>query len=84
MIQAYYKYRPVSFEALALLAYADGKDRITQQYTADMLCLIATRPQFKPPMLHEVLKPKRAEKTVAFGSRFVDKMIRVFSKGGEK
>ena len=83
MIQAYYKYRPASFEALALLVCADGKDRLTQIYTADMLRLIASTRYEGIKPLHEWLRPSKKKKLTADKARsFVDDMIRTFGKAG--
>ena len=79
MIQAYYKYRPASFGALALLVCADGKDRAAQMYHADMLrLLVGAYYESKPPRLHDLFNGKvmTAEKANAF----VDKMFRTFRK----
>lgn len=87
MIQAYYKYRPASMEALALLVYADGKDRITQMYYADMLRVIANslKPAFQPPRLFDLQKAKpRKAITQDKASGFVDDMIARFKKGGKR
>lgn len=87
MIQAYYKYKPASYRALALLVYADGKDRMTQEYHADMLRAIAMRPSFAPPSLREILisKPKKAltrEQAKKKADSYVDKLLRTFGRGG--
>ena len=83
VIQAYYKYRPASLEALALLVYADGKDRLTAVYMADMLRACAMRPQFIPPSIHELFSKKKARKKID-GASFVDKLLRTFGKGGNE
>lgn len=82
MIQAFYKYKPASFRALALLVYADGKDRLTQKYMADMLRACAIRPQYIPPSIHEVLKakPRKATPKEKCGA-FVDNLLHTFLKG---
>lgn len=83
MIQTYYKYRPASVGALALLVRADGKDRITQQYIADMLRVVAMRPGYTPVPLREILNAKpRKQMDAPKGERFVDDMISTFRKGG--
>ena len=83
VIQAYYKYKPASFRALALLVDADGKDRMTQLYMANMLRACAMRPNFTPPGLHELMKKnKRKPTTREKGKKFVDNLIRAF-RGGE-
>lgn len=84
MIQAYYKYKPTSFVALALLVRADGKDRVTQWYTADMLRLLAARWHRDIPPLADLLTAKpRKKMTVEKANDFVDDMIRTFGKGGD-
>lgn len=83
MIQAYYKYKPASYRALALLVYADAKDRLAQAYMADMLRVCAMRPQFTPPSLHDLLNAKpRKKNTKEKGEAFVDKLLKTFGKGG--
>lgn len=83
MIQAYYKYRPASFEALALLVCADGKDRLTQIYTADMLRLVASMRYEGIKPLRELLRPSKHKKLTADKARdFVADMIRTFGKAG--
>lgn len=83
MIQAYYKYRPASFEALALLVCADGKDRLTQIYTADMLRLIASTRYEGIKPLSEWLHPSKKQKlTENKAQAFIDDMIRTFGKAG--
>lgn len=84
MIQAYYKYRPASYEALALLVCADSKDRLTQLYITDMLRILLAHRRIDelPPRLTDlfVKKPKKkmnAEKA----DSFVDRMIGAFWKG---
>lgn len=88
MIQCYYKYKPASIEALALLVRADDKDRFIQVYIADMLRGLFTRriPKDVPPRVTEILKTKKKKKmTAKKADSFVDKMIRTFvGKGGEK
>lgn len=85
MIQAYCKYRPTSFEALALLVCADGKDRIMQMYTADMLRLVASVFYSDLPTLAELLTAKPKQKmTAEKANDFVDMMIRTFGKGGKQ
>lgn len=86
MIQAYCKYRPTSFEALALLVCADGKDRIMQMYTADMLRLVASVFYSSDlPTLAERLNAKpRKRMTAENANDFVDMMIRTFGKGGKQ
>lgn len=85
MIQAYCKYKPASFEALALLVYADGKDRMTQAYIAEMLRVCAMRPQFTPPSLQDMLKAKsKKAMTPEKGEAFVDNLISTFLEGGEE
>lgn len=87
MIQAYYKYRPASIETLALLVYADGKDRLTQVYFADLLrgLMLRRPPAELPPRLPDVLNAKpRPKTTAAKASGFVDELIRTFGKGGKK
>ena len=84
VIQAYYKYRPASLETLALLVYADGKDRLTTVYMADMLRACAMRPQFIPPSLKDVLHPKRPKKPDGTAHGFVDKLLQRFKKGGDE
>lgn len=84
MIQAYYKYKPTSFEALALLVCADGKDRIIQMYTADMLRLVASGFCSGLPTIADVLNAKpRKMVTAENANDFVDMMIRTFGKGGK-
>lgn len=90
MIQAYYKYRPASFEALALLACADSNDRLAQRYQADMLRMImllhippAERNPEEIPSLAELLSSKPRKKiTAEKATDFVDNMIAAFRKGG--
>lgn len=90
MIQAYYKYRPASIETLALLVYADGKDRFAQQYMAEMLRELLVKPPLaklekEPPSLYEIFDTKSKAPSPKKASGFVDKMIRIFSvKGGNK
>lgn len=88
MIQAYYKYKPASFEALALLVRADGKDRFSLMYIAEMMrFLMLKRPPAElPPSLRECLNgPKKPVMNAEKAEGFVDKMIRTFSgKGGKK
>ena len=85
VIQAYYKYRPASLETLALLVYADTKDRITMTYMADMLRVCAMRPQFVPPSIHELFsKNKHKTRKKVDGASFVDKLLRTFGKGGNE
>lgn len=85
MIQAYYKYKPASFGALALLVHADGKDRLTQMYMADMLRVCALRPQFTPPSLHDLLNAKPRKKPAKDkGAAFVDKLLKTFGEGGKE
>jgi hypothetical protein len=87
VIQAYYKYRPASFKALALLVHADSKDRFAQIYHADMLRMIssALKPSFQPPRLFDLLNMKqKKEMTKEKASDFVDKLIHRFGKGGKK
>ena len=85
MIQAFHKYKPASLGALALLVYADGKDRVTQEYMADMLYACAYRRGVQPPRLRDLLnaKPRKAM-TREKGNAFVDKLLRVFKKGGKQ
>lgn len=82
MIQTFYKYKPASFEALALLVYADGKDRLTQKYIADMLRVCAARPNHIPPSIHEALnsKPRKAM-SKRNCETFVDNLLHTFLKG---
>lgn len=85
MIQAWHKYRPASFGALALLCNADGKDRLMQIYNADMLRAIAMslRPGYEPTRLYDALKAKPRKHITSDKARsFVDDMIRTFAKGG--
>lgn len=85
MIQAYYKYRPTSFEALALLVCADGKDRIIQMYAAEMMRLAASVYYSDLPVLADVLTAKPRKRVTAENANdFVDMMIRTFGKGGGK
>lgn len=85
MIQTYYKYKPASYKALALLVYADGKDRLTQAYMADMLRACAMRPQYIPPSLHDILSAKKKKAmTPEAGKAFVDNMINTFLEGGDE
>ena len=84
VIQVFYKYKPASYRALALLVYADGKDRMTLRYMADMLRAVACRPQFLPPSLHEILNAKPIAvdqaKTQKKAETFVDELLRRFKK----
>lgn len=85
MIQAYYKYKPTSFEALAFLVCADGKGRIMQMYTADMLRLVASVFYSYLPALAELLTAKPRKRVTAENANdFVDMMIRTFGKGGKQ
>lgn len=84
MIQAYYKYRPASLEALVLLVCADGKDRIVQMYTADMLRLIASARYTNLPILADIIRTQRKKPTAVNADAFVDDMLRVFGGGGER
>lgn len=88
MIQAYYKYKPASFEALALLVCADAKDRITQLYQAELLRLMLLHRRLPelPPKLTDILnnRPQKGRMTAEKASGFVDDMIAAFRKGGEK
>lgn len=86
MIQAFYKYKPASFRALALLVYADGKDRLVERYRADALWVLgvcAFRHDFKLPRLGDILKNKSKKPKVSDApGAFVDKLLRAFGKGG--
>ena len=86
MIQAYYKYKPASFGALALLVCADSKDRFTQLYIADMLRLPLPAKQgvTPPPRLPDIfsMKKSRAE-DARKADVFVDNLIQTFG-GGKK
>ena len=80
MIQAYYKYRPASLGALALLVCADGKDRAAQLYHADMLrLLVGAYYESKPPRLCDIFNGKGGM-TAEKANAFVDKMFRTFGK----
>lgn len=87
VIQAYYKYRPASYEALALLVCADSKDRLTQVYITDMLRLLLThrRVDVLPPRLTDIFDSKQ-KKTINAekAETFVDDMIHAFRKGAGK
>ena len=88
MIQAYYKYKPVSFEALALLVGADCKDRVAMHYMADMLWLNLMRSPFEKyqttlPKLSEIIcRQRKTTMTAKKAESFVDKLIRTFSGKG--
>lgn len=85
MIQAYYKYRPASLEALALLVCADSKDRLTQLYITDMLRILLAHRRIDelPPRLTDLFTPNPKKKMNAEkADSFVDRMIGAFRKGG--
>lgn len=89
MIQAYHKYRPASFEALALLVCADSKDRLAAIYQADMLRMllllripVEKRAPEAIPRLTDIFKRKaHKELTTDKATSFVDGLIATFRKG---
>lgn len=85
MIQAYYKYKPASFGALALLVCADSKDRFTQEYIADMLRLLLSHRRLAelPPRVAECIHGKVQPKmTKEQAGSFVDRVILTFKGDG--
>ena len=91
MIQAYHKYRPASFEALALLVCADSKDRLAAIYQADMLRMLLLlhipvqgRNPEAIPRLPDMLFKRKAHKelTTDKATSFVDSLLATFRKGG--
>lgn len=90
MIQAYHKYRPASFEALALLVCADSKDRLAAIYQADMLRMllllhipVEKRVPEAIPSLTDIFKRKTDKKmTTDKATSFVDGLLATFRKGG--
>lgn len=90
MIQAYHKYRPASFEALALLVCADSKDRLAAIYQAEMLRMLVLfripvqeRNPADIPSLTDIFKRKPTKKmTTDKATSFVDGLLATFRKGG--